>query len=168
MGLRKLIGSRSRERGSLIIEMALAMPVFLFLVAGALDLGMLYWVKHVVTNAAREGARAAVKSVAGDGTTPNLTQSGVQTVVQNYLNQYSFKNPDGTTLNLNSTTFSYTWDDETSGKVLTVALSNIPCKMNLIPNVKTMFGATRSSGDDVFYLSAQTSMAAQWTTPPGP
>ena len=77
MGLRKLIGSRSRERGSLIIEMALAMPVFLFLVAGALDLGMLYWVKHVVTNAAREGSRAAVKSVAGDGTTPNLTQSGV-------------------------------------------------------------------------------------------
>lgn len=167
MGLRKLIGSRSRERGSLIIEMALAMPVFLFLVAGALDLGMLFWVKHIVTNAAREGARAAVKSVAGDGATPNLTQSGVQTVVQNYLNQYAFKNLDGTTLNLNSTTFTCTWTAPPD-RILTVSLNQIPCKMNLIPNVKTMFGGTRASGDDAFYLSAQTSMAAQWTTPPGP
>ena len=61
MRLMQLIGSRSRrERGSLTVEMALAMPVFLFLVAGAMDLGMLFWAKHVITNATREGARAAV------------------------------------------------------------------------------------------------------------
>jgi hypothetical protein len=71
-------------------------------------------------------------------------------------------------LTLDATTFSYTWADEASGKVLTVALSQIPCKMMLIPNIKTLFGGTRTSGDDAFYLSAQTSMAAEWTTPPGP
>ena len=170
MRLMQLIGPRSRgERGSLTVEMALAMPVFLFLVAGAMDLGMLFWEKHIITNAAREGARVASRAVdTGTAVNADLTKSEVQQVVQTYLNQFSLKKVDGTALTLNSSNYSYTWGDEASGKVLTVALSNIPCKMNLIPNVKTMFGGTRSSGDDAFYLGAQTSMAAQWTTPPGP
>lgn len=159
---------RRQERGSLTVEMALAMPVFLFLMAGALDLGMLFWVKHIITNAAREGARAAVKSKAGDGPTPNKTQSQVKTVVQSYLNKYSFKNLDGTTLNLNSSTFTYTWNDEATGKILTVGLRQIPYKMMLLPNIKTLFGVSRSSGDDAFYLSAQTSMSADWKTAPSP
>ena len=170
MRLTRFIGSRSRrERGNLTVEMALAMPVFLFLVAGVLDLGMLFWEKHVITNAAREGARAAAKAVdTGTAVNADLTQTEVKAVVQNYLAQYALKKLDGTSLTLNSTNYSYTWADETSGKVLTVSLTQIPCKMMLIPNIKTMFGGTRSTGDDAFYLSAQTSMAAQWTTPPSP
>ncbi len=166
MRLMQLISRR--ERGSLTVEMALAMPVFLFLVAGALDLGMLFWVKHVITNAAREGARAAVKSMdTGTAVNADLTQSQVKQIVQTYLDQFALKNPDGTSLTLGGSTFSYTWTTP-PGSVLTVSLNQIPCKLNLIPNIKTLFGGTRSSGDDAFYLSAQTSMAAQWTTPPGP
>jgi Flp pilus assembly protein TadG len=170
MRLTRFFGSRSRrERGNLTVEMALAMPVFLFLVGGALDLGMLFWEKHVITNAAREGARAASKAVdTGTAVNASLTQSGVKAVVQNYITQYALKKLDGTALTLNSTNFSYTWADEASGKVLTVSLTQIPCKLMLIPNIKTMFGGTRTTGDDAFYLSAQTSMSAQWTTPPGP
>ena len=170
MRLTRFFGSRSRrERGNLTVEMAVAMPVFLFLVAGALDLGMLFWEKHVITNAAREGARAAAKAVdTGTAVTADLTQTEVKGVVQNYLNQYAIKKLDGTALTLDGTNYSYTWADEASGKVLTVSLSQIPCKMNLIPNIKTLFGGTRTTGDDAFYLSAQTSMAAQWTTAPSP
>jgi Flp pilus assembly protein TadG len=170
MHLTRFIGPRRRrDQGNITIEMALAMPVFLLLVAGVLDLGMLFWEKHVITNAAREGARAAAKAVdTGTAVTADLTQTQVKQVVQTYLNQYAIKKLDGTGLTLDGTTFSYTWADEASGKVLTVTLNQIPVKMNLIPNVKTLFGGSRTTGDDAFYLSAQTSMAAEWTTPPGP
>ncbi len=168
MRLMQGIGSRSRrERGSLTVEMALAMPVFLFLVAGAMDLGMLFWAKHVITNATREGARAAVKAVdTGTAVNANLTQTQVKQIVQTYLNQFALKNLDGTSLTLSDSTFSYTWTTP-PGSVLTVSLNQIPYKMMLIPNIKTLFGGTRSSGDDAFYLGAQTSMAAEWTTAPG-
>jgi len=170
MRLTRLFGPRRRrERGNLTVEMALAMPVFLFMVAGALDLGMLFWVKHVITNASREGARAAANAVdTGTAVNANLTQTQVKQVVQTYLNQFALKKLDGTSLTLDGSTFSYTWAATASGTVLTVALNQIPCKMNLLPNIKTLFGGSRSAGDDAFYLNAQTSMAAQWTTPPGP
>jgi Flp pilus assembly protein TadG len=170
MPSRKLISPRRRrERGNVTLELALAMPVFLFLVAGVLDLGMLFWEKHVITNAAREGARAAAKAKdIGTAVTAKLTQSAVKTVVQNYLTQYAVKNLTGGALALDSTTFTYTWTTTASGTVLTVSLNQIPYKMQLIPNIKTMFGGTRTAGDDAFYLHAQTSMAAEWTTAPSP
>jgi hypothetical protein len=170
MRIPKFSGLRSRrEKGSLTIEMALAMPVLLFLIAGVLDLGMLFYEKQVITNASREGARAAVKAVdTGTSVVADLTQTEVKQKVQNYLNQYAIKDLDDSPLVLSSGTFDYFWADTPSGKVLTVELKQIPCKMMLIPNVKTLFGGTRSSGDDVYYLSAQTSMAAEWTTPPSP
>jgi Flp pilus assembly protein TadG len=170
MRITRLNGPRGRrEKGNITIEMALVMPVLLFLIAGVLDLGMLFWEKHVITNAAREGARAAAKAVDnGIGVNADLTQSQVQQVVQNYLNQFAIKDLDGSALVLNGATFSYTWADTATGKVLTVSLNQIPCKLLLLPNVKTMFGGTRTTGDDAYYLSAQTSMAAEWTAPPGP
>jgi Flp pilus assembly protein TadG len=82
--------------GNLTVELALAMPVFLFLVSGVLDLGMLFWEKHVITNAAREGARAAAKAVdTGTAVTADLTQTEVKQVVQTYLNQFALKKLDG-------------------------------------------------------------------------
>jgi hypothetical protein len=169
MRITRCTGPRSRrEKGSLTVEMALAMPVLLFLIAGVIDLSMLYWEKQVITNAAREGARAAAKA-ADDGMalTPDLTISGVKSKVQTYLNQFGVKNLDGTSLSLNGTNFTYTWTGPPD-RILTVSLNQIPYKMMLLPNVKTLFGESRSSGDDAFYLNAQTSMAAQWSTPPGP
>jgi hypothetical protein len=169
MRITNIIGPRSRrEKGSLTMEMALAMPVLLFLIAGVIDLSMLYWEKHVITNAAREGARAAAKA-GNDGmaVTANLTQSQVKTKVQYYLNQFGIKNLDGSPLSLDGTTFTYTWTDPPD-RVLTVSLNEIPYKMMLIPNIKTLFGESRTSGDGAFYLNAQTSMAAQWSTPPSP
>jgi Flp pilus assembly protein TadG len=170
MRISRFTGPRSRrEKGNVTVELALAMPVFLFLVAGVLDLGMLFWEKHVITNAAREGARAAAKANdTGTSVNAKLTQSAVKAVVQSYINQYALKKLDGTSLVLDGTTFSYTWTTTGSGTVLTVSLNQIPCKMMLIPNIKTMFGASRTTGDDAIYVAAQTSMAAEWTTPPGP
>jgi Flp pilus assembly protein TadG len=169
MRIPRIIGSRRRrEKGSITLEMALAMPVFLFLIAGIIDLSTLYWEKHVITNAAREGARAASKAGNnGMDPTPDMTKSQVLAKVQAYLNKFGLKNPDGTSLTLGSSNFTYTWTNPPD-YILTVNLNQIPYKMMLLPNIKTLFGESRSSGDDVFHLSAQTTMLAQWATPPGP
>ena len=49
----------SRERGAAAVEFALILPVFLLLIAGAIDLTRMMYTQVVVTNAAREGARMA-------------------------------------------------------------------------------------------------------------
>jgi len=158
-----------REKGSIVVELALAMPLFLLIIAGTLDLGMLFYEKHIITNASREGARAAVKAVDnGTNVTAQLTQSQIRQIVQDYVTHFSLKALDGSPLVLNSNTFSYNWTATSSGTVLTVTLNQIPYKMMLMPNVQTLFGGTRIEGDEAFYLSAQTSMAAEWNTPPSP
>ena len=49
----KIMNSR---RGQAVIEFALTLPVVVLLIVGALDLGRLFFVKIIITNAAREGA----------------------------------------------------------------------------------------------------------------
>lgn len=170
MRLSMLTDLRSRrERGNVAVELAMAMPLLLLIIAGVVDLGMLFWEKHVITNATREGARAAVKAVdTGTAVNAKLTQSEIQQVVQDYLDNFTVKNLDGSDLVLNGSMFSYTWTTTPSGTVLTVALNQIPYRMMLLPNTRALFGHSRSEGDEAFYLNAQTSMAAEWTTPPGP
>ncbi len=162
MRIPRFIGPRRRrEKGIITIEMALAMPVLLFMIAGIIDLSLLFWEKHVITNATREGARYAAKFEEP----PSSTQVK-NTVVQPYIDKFSLKNLDGSRLVLsNGTTFSYTFETTGTGKVVTVKLNQIPYKMMLLPNIKTLFGEARTSGDDAFYLSAQTSMLVQ---SPGP
>jgi Flp pilus assembly protein TadG len=49
---------KSKERGAAAVEFALVLPFFLLLVLGTIDYGYFFFVSEVVTNAAREGARA--------------------------------------------------------------------------------------------------------------
>ena len=65
------------ERGAELVEFALVLPVLLVLLAGILDMGFLFKDWEVVTNAAREGARAAAL--------PGWVQSDVETRVAGYL-----------------------------------------------------------------------------------
>ncbi len=89
-------------------------------------------------------------------------------MVQDYLDNFAVKDLNGSDLVLSGTTFSYTWSNTASGTVLTISLNQIPYRMMLLPNTRALFGYSRSPGDEAFYLNAQTSMAAEWTTPPGP
>jgi Flp pilus assembly protein TadG len=160
---------RHRQRGSIVIEMALILPLFLFVLGGIVDMGLLFWEKHVITNATREGARAAAKAMdTGTAVLAQMTQSQVQQVVQDYLDKFNLKNLDGSPLELSPGNFSYNWTNTGSGLALDVSLNQIPYKMMLLPNFSTFFGGTRTTGDGGFYLSAKTSMAAEWSIPPGP
>lgn len=68
---------RSDSRGSELIELALTLPILLFVLAGIVDFGLLFQRYEVVTNAAREGARVAVL--------PSYTAADAQARVQSYL-----------------------------------------------------------------------------------
>jgi Flp pilus assembly protein TadG len=65
------------ERGSELIEFALAAPVLILLLAGIFDFGMMFRTYEAVTNAAREGARV--------GVLPGYAPADVQARVGAYL-----------------------------------------------------------------------------------
>ncbi|MFH1595357.1 MAG: TadE family protein [Pseudomonadota bacterium] len=166
--------ARGRDAsGSVIIELALVLPFLLLVIAGIVDLGLLYWEMHVITNASREGARAAAKS---DVTTNPLqpspakekTVTDVMAIVQNYLKCFKIKDPlkpppDNDLVLAKNVTFFYTWDLSSSPGVLTVELKDIPVKLTLLPNI---YGFSWSS--DPVLLKARTTMAAEWSTAPLP
>jgi Flp pilus assembly protein TadG len=70
------------EHGSELIELAIALPILLLVIAGIMDFGFLFERYEVVTNAAREGARMAV--LTGYSCDNTLT-SDVGSRVQTYL-----------------------------------------------------------------------------------
>jgi Flp pilus assembly protein TadG len=71
------------ERGAELIEMALVLPLLLLIIVGIVDFGFLFRELSVVTNAAREGARAGVLPEYGadqnvvDRVQAYLTASGI-------------------------------------------------------------------------------------------
>ena len=50
---------RSKERGQSLLEMTLALPVLLIILAGLLDIGRLFFIHVAITDAAGEGASYA-------------------------------------------------------------------------------------------------------------
>ena len=77
-----LTGTRGRlrqEEGAELIEMAFVLPLLLLLIGAIIEFGFLFREMNVVTNAAREGARA--------GVLPEYTaDANVANRVQQYLN----------------------------------------------------------------------------------
>lgn len=69
--------SRSRERGSALIESAITMPILLLLMVGIFEVGRAYETWQVLSNAAREGARISV--------TPNSDEVTTTALVRQYM-----------------------------------------------------------------------------------
>lgn len=65
------------ESGSELVEMAIVLPLLLYLVAGIVDFGFFLQSFEVVTNAAREGARI--------GVLPGYNAADVQSRVTSYV-----------------------------------------------------------------------------------
>lgn len=66
------------DRGGVLVEFALVVPILLVIFAGIVDFGLMMQRREVVTNAAREGARIAVL--------PGYDATDVQARVNAYLN----------------------------------------------------------------------------------
>jgi Flp pilus assembly protein TadG len=73
------------ERGTALIETALTLPVILLVSVGIFEFGRAYQMVHVLTNAAREGARVAVL--------PGSTSDNVKARVVAYLESGQVPDP---------------------------------------------------------------------------
>lgn len=94
-----------RRWGGAVLEMALVLPILLFLAFGTVEFGYFFYVKHNVQAAAREGARAAI--------VPSATNSDVTDAVQQMMQAAglgssgyttSITNTAGTTVTVSTTT----------------------------------------------------------------
>jgi hypothetical protein len=59
--LRQLLRRGRDDEGAVAVEFAIIIPVLLLLILGGIDLGHSYYIKHIISNASREGARYASK-----------------------------------------------------------------------------------------------------------
>lgn len=54
------------KKGNVSVEFALVVPLFLVMLAGIIDFGHAYWVKHVLSAGCREGARVGSRYKASE------------------------------------------------------------------------------------------------------
>jgi Flp pilus assembly protein TadG len=76
------------RRGSEILELALLLPLLLWLVFGACDFGLYFYKQHNLTSAAREGARA--------GSLYGANDQDVTSAVNKIMTNAGFKGGDFT------------------------------------------------------------------------
>ncbi len=81
------------DRGTALIEAALTVPIVLLITVGIFEVGRAYQTWQVVTNAAREGARAAIL--------PNTTQATVTGIVRTYMANGSLSQSNTATVSVN-------------------------------------------------------------------
>jgi Flp pilus assembly protein TadG len=74
---------RRRQRGATIVEAAFTLLILLIFLDAILEFGRAYNVYHIMTNAAREGARYAVAPAPGTSALPTSAQ--VQSWVTTFL-----------------------------------------------------------------------------------
>jgi len=111
------------ERGVVAAEFALLLPVFLLILFGIIEFGMMMYGREIVTNAAREGARAGI--VQGP---PKRTGGEITSIANNYLT--------GTGVNQADVTFTPAGVGLASPNTLTVtAVYNYNFLIPYIPNV---------------------------------
>jgi len=79
----------NNEKGLVAMEMALMLPVLLFLLMGIIDFGLLMTSQASMASASREGARAGILLTA-----PPVTEAEIATVVRNALTNSGWDQAD--------------------------------------------------------------------------
>jgi Flp pilus assembly protein TadG len=104
-------------RGQALVELALALPMMLVMIFGAVEFGTALYDKAVVTNASREGARAGIVA-----TTPRLNDRGIQDVASKYSKSHLLNYKNGAT-DTAVTTITPALASRTSGVLMTVTVT---------------------------------------------
>jgi Flp pilus assembly protein TadG len=103
----KTLMRRFDERGVAAAEFALLLPALLLILIGTIEFGMIMYGREVVTNAAREGARAGI--VQGP---PKRSEGEIINIAETYLTN--------TGINSANVTFTVTGEGSVSPNNLTV------------------------------------------------
>ncbi len=85
-----------RRGGQAVVEFALILPLFMLLVFGTLEFGRAYYDMHLITNAARGGARV--------GSLPGKVESDVTSAVDASMNDVGLHSPWTTTVQVEDKT----------------------------------------------------------------
>lgn len=120
--MRKLASWVKCERGSVIVEFALFLPLFLTLVFSIIELGSAWYSKQMLVNASREGARLGALF-------EGVNNSEVEVFVENLLNTAGYPGA----VNVNSTGAT-----GATGTLVTVVVRGnheLPVIGNLVPGV---------------------------------
>jgi hypothetical protein len=64
----------SRCEGATAVELAIILPLFIFLIFGAMDLAHAFYIEHIITTASREGARYGAKYTGNPPVDPTQDQ----------------------------------------------------------------------------------------------
>jgi Flp pilus assembly protein TadG len=86
---------RRGERGSVLLEMAMTLPLLLLVTVAIFELGRAYQTQQIITNAAREGARLAVL--------PDASTANIETRVRQYLTQGQLTDVDDASVTVDTT-----------------------------------------------------------------
>jgi len=70
------------QKGAALVEFAVVLFLLVFLVVGAVEFGILYYNKQIITNASREGARAGI--IAYGRENYYKTDGEIKEIVKNY------------------------------------------------------------------------------------
>jgi len=95
MDTRILKRAARSERGSVLLEMAMTLPLLLLVSVAIFELGRAYQTQQILTNAAREGARMAVL--------PDASAPNIETRVRQYMSQGQLSNVGSATVNITTT-----------------------------------------------------------------
>ncbi len=101
---RQLLRRGSGQEGAAAVEFAIILPILLVLTLGALDMGHMYYMDHLITNASREGARFAAKYT-GTAAAPTSTQVSNYIRLPSGLNYDAFNLPSLTVTAVSAGTF---------------------------------------------------------------
>jgi Flp pilus assembly protein TadG len=73
-----------RTRGAVAVEFAIIGTLFFLIVAGIVDFGHAYYMKQVITNASREGARYGI-TYATNSSGVRIAPTALNPTIQNYI-----------------------------------------------------------------------------------
>jgi Flp pilus assembly protein TadG len=131
---RKKVGTFSdAEDGVVALEFVILFPLFLLVIMGIVEFGHLFYVRHTLTNASREGARAGVvyysPPIDGSGPARDIwAATEATTAITNYLGLGGGQTPrlPGVTLDLHPEVSGGTSpfvSGSTSGSTVTVGIT---------------------------------------------
>ncbi len=81
----------NQERGVIAVEFIFMLPILMMILVGIVEFGHLFAVRHTLTNASREGARAAVVYSTLDGSArTNFAKTQATTAVNQYMKDTQF------------------------------------------------------------------------------
>jgi len=74
----------ANQKGAVAVEFAMLAPLLLLIIGGIIDFGHAYYIKQVVTNASREGARYGV-TFSVNATATRIPPSSLSPTISSYV-----------------------------------------------------------------------------------